>query len=142
MLIIFAVGLLFLSQQNKKENSSIPQNEISKDVTAKNSSSYISYSERAYDNAINKKRVLFFYANWCPICRPVDKELSETNKIPDNVVIFRVNFNDSDTDNEERGLAKKYEVAYQHTFVQVDENGNMIAKWSGGSMDEVINNIK
>ena len=28
-------------------------------------------------------------------------------------------------------LKKKYGVVYQHTFVQVDKDGNLIKKWSG-----------
>jgi hypothetical protein len=28
-------------------------------------------------------------------------------------------------------LKQKYAVTYQHTFVQVDKDGNLIKKWSG-----------
>ena len=39
-------------------------------------------------------------------------------------------------------LKKKYEVTYQHTFVQVDAQGNMIKKWSGGALADIIDETK
>lgn len=104
---------------------------------------YIVYSKSALDQAANKKRVLYFYANWCPICRPIDKEFSANmDKIPDGVVVIRVNYNDSDTDAEEKNLANRYGITYQHTFVQIDAAGNKIALWNGGGLTELLTNIK
>lgn len=57
------------------------------------------------------------------------------------MVIFRVNYNDPETDDQEKELAKKYEITYQHTFVQVDEGGNVITKWNGGGLTELLENL-
>jgi hypothetical protein len=38
-------------------------------------------------------------------------------------------------------LRKKYSVTYQHTFVQVDENGKLLKKWSGGQLAEIVKNV-
>lgn len=104
---------------------------------------YIVYSKGALNQAANKKRVLYFYANWCPICRPIDIEFKQNeSKIPENVVVIRVNYNDSDTDAEEKDLAKQYGITYQHTFVQIDAQGNKIAFWNGGGLAELLSNIK
>jgi hypothetical protein len=46
---------------------------------------------------------------------------------------------DYDSNNE---LKKKYGVTYQHTFVQIDSNGNMITKWNGGDIDTLKQNLK
>lgn len=104
---------------------------------------YVEYTSTSLDETSDSKRVLFFYANWCPTCRPVDTELKEnSDQIPAGVKIIRVNYNDPDTDNEEKELASTYGVTYQHTFVQIDENGNEVAKWSSGGLDDILENIK
>lgn len=105
--------------------------------------SYLAYSEANFQATSDKRRVLFFYASWCPTCRPADKEFqASSDQIPEDVVVLRVNYNDSDTDRSEKALADRYGVTYQHTFVQIDENGNEIAKWNGGAMDELLENLK
>jgi len=145
-ILIFVVaggGLFVASQQNKNSDEETIKEESTSDTMMKKDSSYVEYSKSAYDQASNKRRVLYFYANWCPICRPLDKEISEnTSKIPEGVVILRVNYNDSDTDQEEKDLAKKYGITYQHTFVQIDENGNEITRWNGGQIEELLANLR
>ena len=107
------------------------------------SSNYIEYSKTALEQNSEKRRILFFYANWCPTCRPADAGFRENeNKIPEDVVVVRINYNDTDTDNEEKELAKKYAITYQHTYVQIDQEGNIITKWNGGGIDELLTNIK
>ncbi|TSD06319.1 MAG: hypothetical protein Greene07147_178 [Parcubacteria group bacterium Greene0714_7] len=70
--------------------------------------------------------VLFFRASWCPTCRAVDTDIkANLNNIPPSLAILDVNYDDS------TALKQKYGVTYQHTFVQVDKNGNLIKKWSG-----------
>ncbi len=70
--------------------------------------------------------VLFFRASWCPTCRALDADIrASLTKIPRNLTILDVNYDDSTT------LKRKYGVTYQHTFVQVDKDGNLIKKWSG-----------
>lgn len=104
---------------------------------------YTPYSETAFDQARNKRRVLFFYANWCPTCRPADADFEvNISKFPKDLVLFRVNYNDPDTDADEKALAQKYAVTYQHTYVQVDANGIEIAKWNGGQTDKLLSSIK
>jgi len=67
--------------------------------------------------------VLFFHASWCPSCRSADSNIQETGV--DDFLLLKVDY-DTHTD-----LRKKYGVTYQHTFVQVDANGDLIKKWSG-----------
>ena len=72
--------------------------------------------------------VLFFRASWCPTCIAVDKDIkANLGKIPSSLAILDVNYDNSSD------LKKKYGVTYQHTFVQVDKDGNMIKKWSGST---------
>lgn len=84
--------------------------------------SYESYSQEKLALANDGKVVLYFHADWCPICRPLDAALKSAD-IPSGVHILKVNY---DTATE---LKKKYGVTYQHTFVQVDAAGKLLAKW-------------
>ncbi len=107
------------------------------------STGYIPYSKTALDNASSTRRVLFFYATWCPTCIAANTNFSQNlDKIPSDVTLIKVNYNDPQTDQEEKDLAKKYGITYQHTFVQIDSEGNEITKWNGGEIEELLNNIK
>lgn len=104
---------------------------------------YLPFTPEALAGSANTRRVLFFYANWCPTCRPADASFSQnTSQIPPDVTLIRVNYNDPETDQAEKDLARQYEVTYQHTFVQIDGDGNVVAKWNGGEIDELLNNLK
>jgi len=100
-------------------------------VLAGTSAPLLDYNKSDYDKAIaaNKKIAIYFYANWCPTCKKeFPKMQSAFNHLNrDDVVGFRVNFNDSDTDSSEKELAKQFGVAYQHTKVFV-KNGQRILK--------------
>ena len=95
-------------------------------------SRYIDFNKADYENALkeNKKILLYFYANWCPLCK---KEQPETfaafDELNDpNLVGFRVNYKDSDTDADEEALAKEFGIAYQHTKV-ILKDGKQVAKY-------------
>lgn len=104
---------------------------------------YVEYSKAALVGASNNRRVLFFYASWCPTCKPTDADLSANkSKIPADVTVIRVNYNDPETDQEEKDLAKKYGITYQHTFVQIDGQGKEVTKWNGGKTEELLAKIK
>jgi thioredoxin 1 len=70
------------------------------------------------------KVVYFFHAPWCPTCRATEKAIDEDG-IPAGLTVVKVDF-DSETD-----LRKTYGITQQHTFVQVDEDGDELAKWTG-----------
>lgn len=150
VLVIVGIVGLFLFTRNSglpstpqtTQNESMMADENGKS-TIGNSPRYVVYSPDALNSAANTRRVLFFYANWCPICRPADADFSaHADKIPSDVTVIRVNYNDSDTDDEEKKLALQYGITYQHTFVQIDQNGNEVTKWVGGQTDELLANLK
>jgi len=134
------------SEGNQKQEEMEKAQAVSKTddkMLENNSLRYLVYSKTALDSSANSRRVLFFYANWCPTCRPTDVNFKENlSKIPKDLTIVRINYNDSDTDQEEKDLAKKYNITYQHTFVQIDSAGKEITKWNGGQLDELLSNIK
>lgn len=100
-------------------------------VLAGSNSPLLDFNKSDYDSALDKSKlvVLYFYANWCPICK---EEFPKAEKAFDElasseVVGFRVNFNDNDTDSTEKQLAKEFGIAYQHTKVFV-KNGVRVLK--------------
>lgn len=102
---------------------------------------YVDYSPQAFADASNKRRVLYFYASWCPTCRSIDTQLTkQEDEIPDDIIVFRINYDDNDTDVNERELATKYGITYQHTFVLIDMNENELTKWNGGGIETLIAN--
>lgn len=131
-------SVYFLSSQSR------PPNSMKKDtIMMKKSDRYVPYSKSVFEGASGKRRILYFYATWCPTCKIAQEDLSaREDKIPENVIVMRVNYNDPDTDQEEKDLAKQYGISYQHTFVQVDSVGNEITKWNGGGIAELLVKVK
>lgn len=107
-----------------------------------NAERYIPFSSGTLNRLANTRRVLFFYADWCPTCKVANDEfLQKSELIPTDVSLIRVNYNDTQTDQDEKDLAKKYGITYQHTFVEIDAKGNMLTTWNGGEIDELLTNI-
>lgn len=111
----------------KKEDTNVMDKKVdTSEVMMKGS--YESYSPEKIAMAEKGDVVLFFHASWCPSCRALNGDIeSNMSAIPAGVTILKADY-DKETD-----LKKKYGVTSQHTLVQVDKDGNMIKKWSGGS---------
>lgn len=100
---------------------------------------YMPYTSESVSAAAREGQViLFFRANWCPTCRAVDTDIrAHANDIPKGVTIFDVNY---DAAHE---LKAQYGVTYQHTFVQIDAEGELVKKWNGSStLAEVVAEIE
>jgi thiol-disulfide isomerase/thioredoxin len=94
---------------------------------------YLAFNKEDYERALKEGEIIMlnFYADWCPICRAEAVPLIEgfnalTNE---NIIGFRVNFNDPDTDDAEKALAKEFSVPYQHTKI-ILRDGKEIARYS------------
>ena len=75
----------------------------------------------------------FRFETWCPTCQETQKNLeADPAAIPAGLTIVKVDFDTSDE------LKRQYGVTTQHTFVQVDADGNELAKWTGSSTAEDI----
>jgi thioredoxin 1 len=152
--VVIIGGIVLFTQSQRTENATITQPNVSstpESATApqmetsedRSQSNYVIYSQETLAAFANNRRILFFYANWCPTCRPADADFKQNaDQLPEGVTVVRVNYNDTETDQEEKELARKYGITYQHTFVQIDENGEQVKKWNGGQLEELIAQIQ
>lgn len=150
--LVIVLGYIFFSfSKTNSTQKTLVTNKTSTTVassvpTTKNlnkAGNYINFTNDDLSAYKGKKIVLFFYANWCPTCKPINEDLiSKGLTLDKDVVVIRVNYNDSDTDKSEEALANKYGVTYQHTFVYIDGDGTVINKWNGGGIAEINSNTK
>jgi len=124
------------TMMQKEEGAMMDNGEImmkySGAVLAGKSAPLLDFNKTDYDAAIasDKLVVLYFYANWCPICKEETKNSlypAFSELTTDRVVGIRINYKDSDTDKDEENLARQYGIAYQHTKVFV-KNGKQVLK--------------
>lgn len=105
---------------------------------------YYEYNETDYFAArkAGKPILLYFYANWCPTCarqEPVIVEMmNSADSKYDNIVAFRVNYNDNETDDDERKLARDFGVRYQHTMFVLDSSGDQSRRFLGDTSPSAI----
>ncbi len=132
-----------IKDEDAMQNDKMMVDEQNSPTMKMSSSRYVEYSKGALESKTTDRRVLFFYASWCPTCKPSDVSFRENaSKIPEDVTLIRVNYNDPETDQEEKDLAKKYGITYQHTFVQIDASGKEVTKWNGGQIDKLLSSVK
>lgn len=85
--------------------------------------------------AESKPTVLFFHAGWCPSCKAAIKDFEENSRDWENINLIIVDYDNS------AELQKKYSVTYQHTFVQISADADVLAKWNGGGTSELLKMI-
>lgn len=119
---------------------SVQENE---EKTVISDSRYLEYSPTVLEQTQDGRRVLFFYASWCPTCIPAEKSFKDNaSRIPLDTTVIRVNYNDQSTDAAEKELADKYFVTYQHTFIQIDKEGKEIKRWNSGRIEELLDKLQ
>jgi len=116
------------------------------EVLAGSTTPLLDFVKSDYEKALASKEVvlLYFYADWCPICKAEIPHLygAFDDLNTDRLVGFQVNYKDDYTDNDEEDLARQFGVAYQHTKVFL-KNGQRILKspesWSKDRYLDEIN---
>lgn len=128
-----------MDDKNVKEGEGMMKDDTKKDEAMMTvPGQYVDYNASKLAMAAKGPVVLFFHATWCPSCKTTDADVMANLKdIPANFTILKVDY-DSNPE-----LKKRYSVTYQHTFVQVDANGNLIKKWSGSpSLTDIVDHTK
>lgn len=109
------------------------------EVAVKSAAVYEEYSDAkrtAYNGS--EPHVLFFHANWCPICRVMDKNIEEgLADFPEGTKILKADYD------KEVALKKEYGVNIQSTIVVLDGGGEVVYKAQDPALDDLkdaINN--
>jgi thiol-disulfide isomerase/thioredoxin len=68
--------------------------------------------------------VLFFNASWCPTCQQTVSNL-DAQGVPAGLTVVSIDYDSNDA------LRQQYGVTVQHTFVQVDEDGEQVSVFTG-----------
>ena len=145
MVLVVIIAAVFMggnkkdnnSAQSRVENSSqtdvaeLPSNQADEVSENPAQGSYIAYDPSKLSAVKDGQVVLFFNAKWCSTCQAANKNLTN-NPVPAGLTIMSVDYD------QNRELRKKYGVTIQHTFVQVDSNGNLIKKWVGSEDSDQI----
>jgi len=96
------------------------------------SSNYYRFDKAHYEQSLADGKIIFldFHADWCPICnneRPylfaAFEELQD-----ENVVGYQVHYKDSNTNDDDTAMAKKYGIILQHTKVLANSDEEILSK--------------
>jgi thiol-disulfide isomerase/thioredoxin len=80
--------------------------------------------------------VLFFAADWCPLCQADLKDINANGSRLGNITIVVVDYD------KERELERTYGVTVQDTFVQIDPTGARRVAWNGGGVEGILSRVK
>ena len=144
VLALITAGCAQQQQEQQQAGKGKTQTSVAAKLIAKN---FYEFDKATYDDALKEGKYVFldFYANWCPICKAEEPEIKAAfNELSTgNVVGFRVNYNDDQTDENEKALAKKLGVAYQHTKIVVAPDEKVVSRTlRQQSKQEVLDQIK
>ena len=130
---------------NKTGNMVSKESSYAGTILAGSSSPLLAFNKEDYDKAINTNKtvILYFYANWCPICREEFPQMKEAfgELKTDKVVGFRVNFNDDQTYDNERNLARQFGVPYQHTKVFLQNKQSILKSTESWNKQRYLDEI-
>ena len=105
----------------------------------------LDFREADYEAAqkTDKLIVLYFYADWCPICRAeFPKMQAAFNELTSaDVIGFRVNYKDNFTDSAEEALAREFGIGYQHTKVFVRRGERLLKAPDGWEKARYLSEI-
>lgn len=116
------------SSSGDKKSSEDKKSSTPEDVVEAAPGSYVTYADFVNDpdSYQGTDVVLFFHASWCSTCHTAEESIESTG-VSDGLTIVKVDYDSS------QDLKQQYGVTLQHTFIQIDEDGQQKAKFVGQS---------
>lgn len=137
-IFILAISLVLAGCTTKSlinENVSMVANDTDNSTMIKENvmvKTYQPFTKSAYLKARSEGKIIFleFYANWCPSCLAQAPALVNgfASLNDSRIVAFRVDYKDSNTDSDESALAQELGIAYQHTHIVLNPQGEIILR--------------
>ncbi len=129
----------------EKDDGSMMQDSYDAVLLAGTTTPYYEFDQAAYDQALVDGKIVYleFYANWCPYCSADDPNIKSFFDAQQNsdFVGFRVNYKDSDTNNNEESLAKQFGITTQHTRVILKNSQEVYRKIGTFDSDSVLDTL-
>lgn len=87
------------------------------------SDQYIEYTEAIYKEKLGKEKfMVFFHADWCPLCRQLESKIKEDLSILNGHSILEANYD------REIELKKEFDVLTQTTVIFINQEGTVVEK--------------
>ena len=106
---------------------------------------YYRYDKAAYQQALSEGNVVFldFHANWCPICNAEKPGILQAFNELDypNAIGFQVHYNDDQTNDDDRAIAREFGITYQHTKVLIKDGSVALKSLEQFDKERVKNEI-
>jgi thiol-disulfide isomerase/thioredoxin len=139
-IILSLISIVFLSgctdasleqAQPQSEESSATEQTVESaykgQIIAGDTTKYIRFNSDDYQKALSEGKAvyLYFYANWCPICRAERPNILQAfNEMTlEDAVGFEVHYNDNEVTDEEEKISRDFGISYQHTTVILNTAG-------------------
>ncbi len=125
-------------EAEEQDDLDIANKKINSASTTVSRGSFEDYDIDKLPNYADRRIILFFFAAWSEFSRDLALDI-ETNRdqIPLDVIILKTDFD------RRLSLKTKYGVLKENTFVQIDENGQLVKKWvDSKNLEEIILELK
>ncbi len=144
VILAVVIGIYFLmNREIGKLEKKIVIDKGEANLLAGKTSKYYEFSNDEYNRAINENKIilLYFFADWCPICKAEQKDatLPAFNELEkDNIIGFRIHYNDDLVSEKDEELAKKFGITYQHTKVILKDGKQILKDLNSWTKDKYI----
>jgi hypothetical protein len=115
-------------------NSSSAVDPTSQPGQSSTTAQYLTYTTENFDSAkaavatSGGRLLLYFHVDWSSVCVELDQDIAASvHDLPGDLIILRADFE------EDTALRQAYDVQHEHTFVQVDSQGNKLTAWLASS---------
>ena len=121
-------------EEETTEEETTEEEVVEEETTEAADAEYITYTKETYDSLIGQSPVvLYFHANWCPLCIQIEKNITENlADFPKGSKILEIDF---DT---ELALRQEYGITVQATLLTLNADGEVIEKLSNPSNEDLI----